>query len=349
MSNLNRADICPMAWISLRINFDNMVICCYRDAYAGFPLFGGPWSADGGNWFNHENQQALRRSMLEHGAKATCSIERCDIYRRLQRRGSVGAFLDKCRAVDAAKAIEAGQSDCPDLTPVLLTVDPGLRCNMRCKFCVVSDETPKISPNLDQIRRLKPYFKGVTDYHTCGGDTFAYSDDHIDALHENLPDDAVAWVITNGLGLTLSRYEKYFVNGPLDQAMVSVQSMVPDTMAFLSGVKTGMKTHENLRSIASAYPDNGLATLSTVVMPQNISELPDLYRFAAECGFRAYRLVANIPTQSIRRGYGELELTSVDCQEMDSIRPEMDRLDVELDCELRDWDILLEHMEGLRK
>ena len=95
MNNLDRKDMCPMAWISMRINYANLVFCCYQKSYVSFPLFEGPWVDTSTNWFNVQSLKDFRRSQIENGAKATCPIERCDIYHKIQRDGSIRNFLTR--------------------------------------------------------------------------------------------------------------------------------------------------------------------------------------------------------------------------------------------------------------
>ncbi|MEX1243770.1 MAG: methyltransferase domain-containing protein [Thermoanaerobaculia bacterium] len=165
-------------------------------------------------------------------------------------------------------------------------------CNLACEHCLVNSgpgETPGLAPA--ELERVvgEAIGMGVERFYMTGGEPFLRSD--IFTLIHQITEEGgrELVVLTNatlfegprGAGLdSLSRERVKF--------QVSLDGARPETNDPIRGAGTFAKALQGARALS----DRGFeVSLATVVTRQNLGELPELTRLAAQCGARSQHLM----------------------------------------------------------
>lgn len=308
MSSLNNKQICIVPWTHYTLTHNTLTTCCWLGGRYSF-IFGdyrGPWQGD--FWLVNPKVIEHRTNMLKNGVSSACP----DICPKKRNLPSVLKQLEELVIDDnsfqasqkIAHMIENDIADQP-VYPLYLGISPGVKCNHRCIYCTIEREKAELKrqkATVEEWKRLKPLYKNCIDFRTVGGDTFGQTDEVLEMMYGPIwnKKGIKAGVITNGAGLTLERYEKFCVNGPINDIFISVDSLDKDTYQTLHQrpIEPMMK---NLFDITDKYKDHCISKLSMVVTTINIQEIPDLVALAIDRNVPTvyFRLV--IPTRLARR------------------------------------------------
>ena len=213
-------------------------------------------------------------------------------------------------------------------------------CNLSCTHCLVNsgpDETPGLSPA--QLRRIvdEAIAMGVERFYLTGGEPFLRPD--FLELARRITDEngSELIVLTNGTLLrgprgagleTLSRERVKF--------QVSIDGACPETNDPLRGSGTFEKALDGVRLLAAKGFE---VSLTSVVTRQNLRELPELTRLAAEGGARSQHLM-----WSHRRGRARTSVNGFFPETCDILIAVMEVAD-----EARRRGISLDNLEAIRR
>ncbi len=310
-----RKDICLLPWTSLIIRRSFAETCCDFSRLLHYESYGRPWKGE--NIFNDDHFKLFRRSMINNGMYKTCPGSTC--YRKIELKDwtceqELQLNLikgDKRREEMCSSLIDDISNERDEVSdgPIILDVDPGSKCDMDCVFCCAGFErknkTERANPTNEEIKMLKPYYKNCFNFHTCGAETFAWDDNRIELLQKEIKYDfADVWAISNGKGLTLQRYEKFFINGKMTYVYLSLNSLDPKNYYLLHRSKIDCVL-DNIIQITKKYPNHGIKRLSIVVTTLNYIELPEIVLFAALHGIKRIYVFSILPSFLLYEGYGE--------------------------------------------
>ncbi len=162
------------------------------------------------------------------------------------------------------------------------------RCDLRCRMCGIwKHGNRKEELNLDQVARVADVLQelGVVQLSIGGGEPFCRDDlDRI--VHLFTSRDIQTRVLTNAMNLTESRMERV-VDAGLQAVSISLDSLSRKRVAWICGDERGWdKVVTNMVRFARLLSGRGgILVMNTVVSRENLSELPDLVRFADYLGY----------------------------------------------------------------
>jgi molybdenum cofactor biosynthesis enzyme MoaA len=318
MDLLDRTDICICPWTDYTLGSSYIGTCCWScECFAiQFPdtYKGGPW--DGDMMLSDDMFVQQRKLMLEQGSSA-CTPN-CPFKNKLP---TVRQQFQRLYHLDA-KSIAASEAIVADIRsgvfrptkPLNLTVVPSLVCNQNCSFCIIDNESNqrpgiRLAPTAEQIANVAPLYEDCVYFTSCGGDTFGLKEDVIDMFYAPLKGRLISsCVTTNARGLTLAKYEKYFVRDQvMNSATVSLTTLNQDTYRLVYNGQDLDTILRNVQDITGKYKDHKLITLASVVLTLNIPEIPELVLFAHRCGFKSVMFIPLNPMHLAKRGFEFLD------------------------------------------
>jgi len=286
-----RRDICVDPWTYLGIGGWGVSPCCYvPDLVKHEYLEGGPYSGEV-QW-NCEGFVKFREKMLAVGYKKACPVEMsCPICRGngqtvKEQMDLLRKRFKNCPEIDEIeKSILSGKSKI-DTQPLMVFLFIGRKCNTACPFCW-STYIPNVKNQLNDknFEKLKPVFKNVRYTQFMGGDLFAHPDSYIKKVLDLPNPGTEIMTITNGIGMTPEKWEKWVRNGPLTRISVSLDTVDPEhykthRLKDLSIVKG------NLEEIFRRDPNHGIF-LGSLITTETLTDGPDLMRWGAKNGMKS--------------------------------------------------------------
>ena len=296
---LDRPGGCADPWIRAMTDFAGASVCCHGvgpNRGVRFPLKAGPHVHDW-RWFQTgEVYTGLRRRMLEGGASQACPKSLCGI---IGSNTSIRSQLDAYRKVYPHKAwmvdlveesVLAREVEVK-LIPRVVNVTIGHLCNAGCPFCIQGwdKSQPKredrdLSPS--QLDALGWWGAHAIRMTVMGGEVFAYPDEYLGRVfypcHEA---QTPVRVVTNGLLLTLKRYNRWVVNGPIDTVQVSIDTVDPEAYRIHRGEDVS-KLIRNLEAIAAAHPDHRIHQGLIVLSKYTLGSLRQTVQWIADLGIK---------------------------------------------------------------
>ena len=277
--NGTRVPICIEPWFNLRIWANRSLTCCFLPGGVTYPRFqGGPYSGD--VVWNSQPFKVQRRNMLASGRDALCPNNTYCTVRglNLDVAGQVQAYKtryggDERRWKAVQDAVEKGKTDAP--FPLVVHAVIGDVCNAACPMCSQSYLENKVTIGDPEIRQLQRLCRQAAYVHLSGGDLFALSDDQIDRLLTIIPYGAVGATTTNGIGLTLERYEKYVIGGPIRRISVSIDTIDPAMYLLQRGCSIE-PLRANLEAIVGVHELHNIDLASAAVNAWTLPGLPAL-------------------------------------------------------------------------
>lgn len=318
MDILDRKDICISPWTDYVCGSNYISTCCWdSDRYSiqlGEHYSNGPWSGDlclSSSIFVNQ-----RRQMLEHGSSA-CPAK-CPyrfILPDVRTQFIKYEKDDNAREKISLIVNDMRSNQFRETKPFNLTVVPSLRCNQKCSFCIMDRELYESShatmfPTIDAVKNILPLYDDCILFTTCGGDTFGMSDEMIDLFYSPMfGKNCGCCVTTNCRGLTLDRYEKYFVNGPMNYVTASLSTLNETTYENIYGGKDLSTIVDNITGITKKYKDHKIFTIVFIVLAQNVSEIPDMFMFCKNNGIKSLVLLPLNPVHLSKRGFPHIDPT----------------------------------------
>lgn len=161
------------------------------------------------------------------------------------------------------------------------------RCNYQCIFChreglepVTTTSEEKLKPG-DYGFLAKVASKiGIKYYKLTGGEPLLRDDIH-EIVYEIKPYTEEVSLVTNGF--LLSRRAELLAESGVDRINVSLHSLREDTYRYITGGISGLR--EVLRGLEFSVNYGIKVKLNFLVMKSNVSEVPEVLRFAEKHGF----------------------------------------------------------------
>ena len=288
MASLNSKQICIIPWTHYTLTHNTITTCCWRaNQYSfQFPDYDGPWKKN--MWLTNPKMTQQRKDMLEKGISGCPEIcllknNMPTVIEQLQKMAVNEQATETCNKI----ACQIKNDICDEeIYPMVLGISAGIKCNHNCSFCCVDREKfqyVKQNPTDQEFENIKPLYQNCVDFRTCGGDTFAQTDSILHKMYDPIwnVEGLKAGVITNGAGLTLKRYEKFCVNGPIKNIHISFDSLNPENYQILHGRPLHVM-YKNFTDITDKYNEHSIKMLSLVATTINLHELPDLVELAIE-------------------------------------------------------------------
>ena len=179
------------------------------------------------------------------------------------------------------------------------------RCNLACEQCnIIYADAAADEMTLDQIERVADNLAeiGVCIVLLIGGEPF---------VRRDLPEIIGAFtrrgihvrMQTNGLA-TREMLERCIAAGGHDIS-ISLDSLEPSTQDVINGgfAKSWDRAIDTVALINELFPSNGTAFFGTVLMPRNVTEIPDIVEFASAIGWGVSLVPVHTSTPDRPRGF----------------------------------------------
>lgn len=272
---------CTRPWTDLYLRWDLASCCCYLASKRRqrFPA----WHTldDVHTMFNSELFVRAREDMRKKGAETVCD-------------GCI-----RCNDLARDDTIDVGQTE--GMIPKRITVTTTLACQADCAYCQVpcSTVSPK-NPPMDKVRAFCESLSGVKAVVYTGGDLFALPDSVVDVWMAPVLEHTLAClIITNGIGLTQARYERW-CRHPNVRLSITLDSLDPVRYRQQRGERGALTVHDQIARIARNDPSNRMQVNATIT-GLNLHCISDLIRWAGECGIRHVLANPVEPTTTFRR------------------------------------------------
>lgn len=239
--------------------------------------------------------------MLDGNFTTACGIKECFHT----ERGSMTAQerLDQIQAwyprhqdrIDRVRESIINNETVLDYSPLFCSVVIGYKCNSNCIFCCEMGARTKRpqSPTKEQLLNMARWAKNCISIGVTGGEPFCYDDETLDLvfgeLEEALINKASLFIQTNGINLTVDRYERYVHKYPVADVNLSLHTINPDQYKQTTGRKID-RVLANMRDIQERFPAHRVSTITCVITDQTFKNLPETAKYCCEFGAKKIRL-----------------------------------------------------------
>lgn len=269
---------CTLPWTEMFIEWRGVTACCYLGGSPKYCIKTEPWAA----WDNLDEIVSkgteltrIRRDMLDAGksGKDCCGIIGCP------------------RRVDIPTEGLTPSSGL-QLQHVGITVTA--RCQARCHYCPQWHVGNRPTPDQPTLKQVQNVTTSLANLHLQsvflgGGDPLALDDDQLD-LYMALSHKCRVALMTNGIGLTKPRWDKWFRNNRNVSARITLDTMDPKIYAKTRGPYAD-KIHEQLRDVLTGQ-DLSNVGISCTVSRANLDDIVNVMQFAHDLKIGCFTLNA---------------------------------------------------------
>lgn len=260
--------LCTAPWSEVWMQWDRVATCChlaFTPYYKSTTKNWAAWDDFDGVALNNPALLALRKAMREHTADIACSKVSCAIRKDKTIDTSSNAF-----------------------TPKIIGIATTARCQAQCHYCEFwkkEGQPDPIEPAYEQIVRLTERLcvHKFGDVFYGGGDFFALNDQKMEQYLTVASCGSRVHILTNGIGLTKARWERWYRDNPNVHIRVTIDTMDPEIYARTRGPAGSRTIHANLRNLLS-QPHKAHIGLACTVSRVTLGGIPNVLRFAREIG-----------------------------------------------------------------
>lgn len=306
---LKHPKMCLVPWWCSVAEYNATHVCCFHRfiSFKEFPTwkFGPFVTKNIYEWWNCPEMVEGRERMLEKKGRVACNncpcpsnLSSCETN-VLSQLNSLKNRFGKGNADKILRDIVGGKTVL-DHPPLFMSVIPTTFCKNNCAFCWQpklglhgSDEIlENVKANANQCRQVS----------MVGGELFDLPDDKLSLLLEGISDDVLIDVVSNGLNLTVEKYKKWVIEGPVKSICVSLTAM--DAHIFLSGnVSDGLfRFFENMEKIYQLEKDHKIHQFICLVTRSVIPHMAKVVDYADKYGIPRIIFRSLRPSIMIKRG-----------------------------------------------
>lgn len=309
----NESTVCVLPWCHLHIWAKQTTFCCHLPgAVRRYPFMEGPYLGE--DVWNGPQERRARMEWADRPEPCSaCRQVNCFQHQNTLTVADQISFLRRYLPGDDARwnAVEAaslsGSPEAPPLAYIRLHI--GNFCDSDCPMCGQRDEehsTSKITPA--QIKGVSRACADALRITLTGGDLFANPDEQVGRLLDLGTDRTIMETITNGRGMSLSRYEAACEQGRLKHVNVSLHTVDPEMYRKQCG-RDIAPVLRNLRDIGQAYgADSRVRSYYVVVTDWTLDGLPDVVRFATETGVPDVMIAPYVGNALALHGFPEADI-----------------------------------------
>jgi sulfatase maturation enzyme AslB (radical SAM superfamily) len=273
---------CTAPWNDVFLQWDRIAPCCEL-AFNGSQYEFESWEA----W---DDLEGTIENAKELG-----------FIRDKMRCGEMDSICNKFTRCSCRKQVEGTETSLDSISkPRIITIAATSTCQAQCHYCGQwrpQNKLKKPEPTKDQIKNLVNSIKNIGFTYVCytGGDLLSLDDEKLD-LYLTPLSDVGRLVITNGIGLTKERWDKYFTNKNIS-LHITIDTMDPLIYAKTRGKNGAFTIHDRLRRILKGQ-DVSRVTLQATITASNLECIKDIIVFASELGITSVGTNAVSPNTS---------------------------------------------------
>jgi MoaA/NifB/PqqE/SkfB family radical SAM enzyme len=189
------------------------------------------------------------------------------------------------------------------------------KCNKNCEYCFRFDkeEDLPIDVNLKILYKLKEI--GIKKINWSGGEPTLYNNLLV-LLKESKKIGLINGLITNGSKLIFKEHEEIFKY--IDEITLSVDYIDDNQNARIGRGIDYYKTISSLLKLLNNYYPNIIIKINTIILPDNINNLKDIYNDIANYKINKWKLIHFCPFRG--RARENKESFSIDNQDFEKIK-----------------------------
>jgi len=276
--------ICIAPWTNYTVDNNTVTGCPLLENTFSFQNYFGPWEKQ--FWLINPAIIAQRKRMINQGTK-TCPFscpfkENVESVHEQLKKYSVDEYsLEICNII--ADQIKKGIFDII-VNPLEINISYGSNQVHGCGFISKKEngeEYFKQNPSEENLENIKPIYERCVVFNTFGSDIFQEKDSVIEKMYEPIWNNKLIKIgaTTRGIELTLEKYEKFCVNGPINNISLSIDSVSADTYEkiYNSNIE---KTINNIEKICEKYKNHVINKILITVSCLNVNEILNVFKFS---------------------------------------------------------------------
>lgn len=255
--------LCTTPWTNLFLQWERVTVCCNLLGSVYVPT--QPWEAwdDLAGVLDHHRILANHRTEMRQGTAKCLGVNHA------------------CRSCETNPTVDTTSE--PQWRTV--SISATAICGGRCIYCPLwqpSRQPNPPEPSLAQIDNLGVSLSRypIEQLWFTGGNLLAMSDPAISQYLTLVPGVDIQ-VVTNGLGLTESRWLEFFQN-PRIKLRITLDTLDPEVYRKLRGPFGAEMVHTRLGRLLDQYGGASRVGVGATINTSNLTSVPDLIRFAGE-------------------------------------------------------------------
>lgn len=305
--------ICLRPWLDIFCDSKSVASCCrnthlYSVKYNEHFDESGPYGNNLSFW-NSTPFVKLREKMLKGGSELACPNVFCELnvkpyYTMLHSAKELGVTIKQENFDRAVRSIFGEQTKLPygPARSIMFITDS---CDADCAYCFQNlrrskgQRIPKIPPARQDT--MIDFLNNRDSICLVGGEVLSLPTKTLDKYMGSISGQTSVRIMTNGNLLTLEKYERLCVNGPVTEILVSVNTASSTEYRNNKIAENIRSSEKNLRDIYEKYPKNSIHFLTVVVTTSVIPHLSSIVEMASRYKISHIRFFILLPIAILER------------------------------------------------